>query len=125
MTGSTHYHPSLSAGRRCIPPFTSKRPSAPRVDARGQLHRLLTAQLSVRPGVHPGTHPRASTVQALTQALGGPGSKSIHAFDAKASCKQGTDANWLDVPANDHLWVTERDGDIVLTTTGDGVFVRE
>ncbi len=70
-------------------------------------------------------HPRASTVQSITQALGGAGSKPIHAFDAKVSCKKGTDANWVDVPASDHLWATERDGDVVLTTTGDGVFARE
>ncbi len=70
-------------------------------------------------------HPRASTVQALTQALGGPGSKSILAFDAKVSCKQGTDANWIDVPASDRLWATERDGDVVLSTTGDGTFSKE
>ena len=70
-------------------------------------------------------HPRASTVQALTQSLGGPGAKPIHAFDAKVSCKLGKDANWIDVPANDHLWATERDGDVVLTTTGDGSFVKE
>jgi competence protein ComEC len=70
-------------------------------------------------------HPRASTVKALTQVLRGSGSKSIHAFDAKVSCKQGTDANWVDVSASDHLWATERDGDIVLTTTGDGTFTKE
>lgn len=70
-------------------------------------------------------HPRASTVQTLTQVLGGPGVKPIHAFDAKASCKQGTAANWIDVPASDHLWATERDGDVVLTTAGDGTFVKE
>jgi competence protein ComEC len=70
-------------------------------------------------------HPRALTVTALTQALGGAGAKPIHAFDAKTSCQKGTDANWIDVPASDHLWATERDGDVVLTTTGDGVFARE
>ena len=70
-------------------------------------------------------HPRASTVQSLTQVLGGPGAKPINAFDAKVSCKQGTEANWIDVPASDHLWATQRDGDVVLSTTGDGTFVRE
>jgi competence protein ComEC len=70
-------------------------------------------------------HPRASTVQALTHALGDAGSKAVHAFDAKVSCKKGTAANWIDVPASDQLWATERDGDIVLATTGDGTFARE
>jgi competence protein ComEC len=70
-------------------------------------------------------HPRASTVQAVTEALGGPGAKSIQAFDAKVTCAKGTSADWIDVPANDHLWATERDGDVVLTTTGDGTFSRQ
>jgi hypothetical protein len=30
----------------------------------------------------------------------------------------------VDVPASERLWATERDGDVVLTTTGDGVFAR-
>ena len=29
------------------------------------------------------------------------------------------------VPASDRLWATERDSDLVLTTTGDGTFARE
>jgi competence protein ComEC len=70
-------------------------------------------------------HPRRATVQSLTHALGGAGSKPIRAFDAAVSCKQSTDANWVDVPASDRLWATERDGDVVLSTTGDGTFVRE
>jgi hypothetical protein len=32
---------------------------------------------------------------------------------------------WMDEPASDHLWVTARDGDVVLTTTGDGTFMKE
>jgi hypothetical protein len=31
----------------------------------------------------------------------------------------------LDVPASDRLWVTARDSDVTLTTTGDGEFTRE
>lgn len=43
-----------------------------------------------------------------------------------ASCSAGTtDAQWVDELASDKLWLTARDGDVVLTTTGDGVFVRE
>jgi len=70
-------------------------------------------------------HPRASTVAALTAALGGAGSNTIRAFDAAASCKGSTDAHWREVPASDRLWATERDGDVVLTTTGDGTFVKQ
>jgi hypothetical protein len=70
-------------------------------------------------------HPRASTVKALTTALGGPGSKAIQCFDAQVKCTKATDANWIDVPASDRMWATERDGDITLSTTGDGTFTRE
>jgi hypothetical protein len=59
-------------------------------------------------------HPRASTVKALTTALGGPGASTVKAFDAKVACKEATDAHWIDVPASDSLWATERDGDVVL-----------
>jgi competence protein ComEC len=70
-------------------------------------------------------HPRASTVAALTTALGGPGTQAVRAFDAKTTCKRGSDSNWIDVPASDQLWATERDGDVVLVTTGNGEFKRE
>ncbi len=69
-------------------------------------------------------HPRASTVEHLTQALGGAGSKTINAFDAKVKCTKDATQDWIDVPASDSLWATERDGDIVLSTTGDGVFTK-
>jgi hypothetical protein len=69
-------------------------------------------------------HPSSTTVQDLTAALGGSGAKTVRAFDAKATCTSGATA-WLDVPASDRLWVTARDGDVALTTTGDGTFTRE
>jgi competence protein ComEC len=69
-------------------------------------------------------HPSSMTVQDLTAALGGPGAKTMRAYDASAVCKSGSTA-WLDVPANDRLWLTARDGDIALTTIGDGTFTRE
>lgn len=56
--------------------------------------------------------------------LGSVGSKTIEAFDAGAACKKAPDSHWLDVPASDNLWATERDGDVYLSTTGDGVFVE-
>jgi competence protein ComEC len=70
-------------------------------------------------------HPRASTVTALTQLLGGPGTKPVHAFRGGVKCKKSTGADWSDVAASDHLWATMRDGDVVLGTAGDGVFVRD
>lgn len=71
-------------------------------------------------------HPRKETVDALTAALGGVGAATIHAFPSAAGCSAGTtDAEWIDEPASDKLWLTARDGDIVLATMGDGVFARE
>jgi competence protein ComEC len=82
---------------------------------------------SAKPGV--GTnrtycHPRRGAVERLTAALGGAGSSTLRAFDG-ASCRAATDADWRDVPASDRLWATARDGDVALTTRGDGEFVRE
>jgi competence protein ComEC len=70
-------------------------------------------------------HPRASTVSSLTHALGGAGASTITAFNASVSCTSATSADWIHVPASDHLWATARDGDVVLTTSGDGTFARQ
>jgi competence protein ComEC len=70
---------------------------------------------------HDYCHPRAIIVKRLTSALGGPGSRSIRAFDGER-CDRARPSDWMDVPASDHLWASERDGDVVLTTTGDGTF---
>jgi competence protein ComEC len=70
-------------------------------------------------------HPRAQTVAALSAVLGGPLSGRVRSFDGAVSCKHATETNWVDVPSSDRLWATERDGDVVLSTAGDGTFVRE
>lgn len=64
-------------------------------------------------------HPRAATVRRLTRHLGGPGTRTIRAYDA-GRCGDG--AEWAEVPASDRLWATGRDGDVILQTTGDGMF---
>jgi competence protein ComEC len=72
-------------------------------------------------------HPREVTVAALTTAMGGAGSKTVKAFDSndgKVKCGASTPANWVEAPANDNLWSTARDGDVVLVTKGDGIFER-
>jgi competence protein ComEC len=66
-------------------------------------------------------HPRALIVQRLTRLLGGPGAKTLPAFDGDR-CESARAADWLIVPTSDRLWATERDGDVVLTTGGDGGF---
>jgi competence protein ComEC len=69
-------------------------------------------------------HPRAIIVKRLTTLTGAPGSKSLKSFDGER-CNGATPSDWIDVPTSDKLWATERDGDVVLTTTGDGAFVRD
>jgi competence protein ComEC len=69
-------------------------------------------------------HPRALVVQRLTRVLGGAGARTIDAFDGDR-CDRATAADWIAVPASDRLWATERDGDVVLVTSGDGTFRRE
>jgi beta-lactamase superfamily II metal-dependent hydrolase len=68
--------------------------------------------------------PRAIVVERLTRVLGGPGARAIDAFDGER-CDRATARDWVAVPASDRLWATARDGDVVLTTTGDGTFRRE
>jgi len=56
--------------------------------------------------------------------MGGPGSKSLKSFDVdRRAGSQPSD--WIDLPTSDRFWATERDGDVVLTTTGDGTFAKE
>jgi competence protein ComEC len=72
-------------------------------------------------------HPRTNVVATLTKALGGPGSRTIKAFDGAVKCEKGNPQteHWLDVPTSDRLFSTARDGEVLLTTSGDGVFVIE
>lgn len=71
-------------------------------------------------------HPRAITVRRLSEVTGGARAAGVHAFDGAVHCDGNERAHehWRDVPASDRLWVTARDGDVVLRTGGDGVFYR-
>ena len=69
-------------------------------------------------------HPRANVVRRLTRLLGGPTGAALEAFDGER-CDRAVDADWIAVPTSAAIWATERDGDVVLTTTGDGAFHRE
>jgi competence protein ComEC len=69
-------------------------------------------------------HPRALIVKRLTTLMGGPGSKTLKAFDGDR-CNRATPSDWIAVATSDRLWATERDGDVVLSTTGDGMFMRQ
>jgi Predicted hydrolase (metallo-beta-lactamase superfamily) len=65
-------------------------------------------------------HPFASTVDTLNSVLPTGSTKPLEAFAGK--CKGSTKKDWKMTQANDRIWATERDGDVVLTTTGDGTF---
>jgi competence protein ComEC len=65
--------------------------------------------------------PRALVVARIGRALGGPASGRLMAFDGER-CERASGSDWVAIPTSDHLWATERDGDVVLSTTGDGVF---
>jgi competence protein ComEC len=68
-------------------------------------------------------HPRAIVVKRLSRVLGGATTRSLESFDGDR-CDRATAEDWVAVPTSERLWATERDGDVVLTTTGDGVFRR-
>ncbi|APR99936.1 hypothetical protein BCY86_04005 [Pajaroellobacter abortibovis] len=70
-------------------------------------------------------HPHTSAVVRVNAALGGSFSVPMRVFDNRMRCNQAREEDWKSVLTSDRLWITSRDGDIVLTTTGDGVFQRE
>jgi competence protein ComEC len=69
-------------------------------------------------------HPRAIVVRRLARVLGGRPSAPLRAFDGER-CDRAIASDWISVPTTDRLWATERDGDVVLSTTGDGTFARQ
>lgn len=69
-------------------------------------------------------HPRASSLEALSAALGGARSKTLRAYSAH-KCESPSATGWIDAQVSDRLFSTARDGDVVLATTGDGTFARE
>jgi competence protein ComEC len=69
-------------------------------------------------------HPRAIVVRRLARVLAGPAAEPLQAFDGDR-CDRAIPSEWIAVPTTDALWATERDGDVVLATSGDGSFHRE
>ncbi len=76
-------------------------------------------------------HPRALAMRRLSRALvstgGGGENARLEAYEGP--CKEGATSaararGWVDLPVSGRLFATERDGDVVLTTTGDGTFAR-
>jgi competence protein ComEC len=69
-------------------------------------------------------HPRRGAIERLNRVLGGQGARTVRAFDGKVSCRTSGSEHWEDVPTNERLWITARDGDVTLETRGDGAFHR-
>ena len=70
-------------------------------------------------------HPIKSTVDRISNATGGPGSKTAEVYDASTrKCRYQTPSDWKNVATSDNLWLTARDGTVRLETTGDGVFTE-
>ncbi len=73
-------------------------------------------------------HPRALAMRRLSHALverGGGENARLQAY--QGPCKEGARAGageWVSLPVSGRLFATERDGDVVLTTTGEGKFAR-
>ncbi|MDP9034325.1 MAG: MBL fold metallo-hydrolase, partial [Myxococcota bacterium] len=68
-------------------------------------------------------HPRALIVERLARTLKGGTGGTLAAFDGER-CGRARAGDWIDVPTTDRLWATERDGDVVLMTSGNGAFTR-
>ena len=62
-------------------------------------------------------------MKRLSRVLGGAATRPLESFNGDR-CDRAMPEDWVRVPASDRLWATERDGDVVLTTTGDGIFRR-
>jgi competence protein ComEC len=76
-------------------------------------------------------HPRALAMRRLSHALTangtGGGGEHAHLEAYEGSCtpeRSKRASGWVDVPVSGRLFATERDGDVVLTTTGEGRFSR-
>ncbi|HEY4118909.1 MAG TPA: MBL fold metallo-hydrolase [Byssovorax sp.] len=71
-------------------------------------------------------HPRRYAVARLAAHLDATATRKLQVFDDEVECKsEASSAHWTEAVASDRLWATERDGDVVLVTRGDGRWSRE
>jgi competence protein ComEC len=68
-------------------------------------------------------HPRALVVARLTRFLSAARGLALVAFDGER-CDRARPSDWSPVASGEALWATPRDGDVVLTSAGDGTFER-
>lgn len=72
-------------------------------------------------------HPRKDTIDAISSRLPDQDpsdDRDILAFDGRVKCANATQQNWRRFKASERLFLTARDGKVLLTTTGDGKFSR-
>jgi hypothetical protein len=72
-----------------------------------------------------GANRGSDTSTSPGERRGGASGGTIHAFPSSARCVGAGAEQWVDEPASERLWATAQGGEVVLTTTGDGVFRRE
>jgi competence protein ComEC len=70
-------------------------------------------------------HPSARTIERVGRALGGSSTSTVPASVDSRPGQHATACVWTRTARSDRLWLTSVDGDVVLATRGDGVFVRE
>ena len=71
-------------------------------------------------------HPRLLAMARLTAHLDRTATRTLQVFDDEVECKsEASSTHWTEAVASDRLWATERDGDVVLVTRGDGSWSRE
>jgi competence protein ComEC len=63
-------------------------------------------------------HPRRSTVERLSSLVGGSAPRPLEVFQGERC----SDSDWTTIDVSERILVTARDGDITLTTTGNGEF---
>jgi competence protein ComEC len=68
-------------------------------------------------------HPRRATVERLAGLTAAQSTRAMQVFDG--DCKRPKPGDWVSIDVSDRVFATARDGDVLLTTTGDGQFVRE
>lgn len=68
-------------------------------------------------------HPRRSAVERLSALTASQQKRAMQVFDG--DCKKPKPSDWVSIDVSDRVFSTARDGDVVLTTTGDGRFERE
>jgi competence protein ComEC len=69
-------------------------------------------------------HPQRSAVERLSTLTGSKTTRPMEVFQG-TNCKESSSTGWTTIDVSDRVFVTARDGDVVLVTAGDGQFAKE